>query len=73
MLDFEYLNVFIGKLKFKKMPKFETLSALRGLSNYIQDHGPAFKLMDLHAFWNIQYAFWNILHAFWNILNSVRR
>ena len=31
MLDFEYLNVFFGKLKFKKMPKFETLSALRGL------------------------------------------
>jgi len=30
-LDFEYLNVFFGKLKFKKMPKFETLSALRGL------------------------------------------
>jgi len=31
LLDFEYLNVFFGKLKFKKMPKFETLSALRGL------------------------------------------
>ena len=30
-MDFEYLNVFFGKLKFKKMPKFETLSALRGL------------------------------------------
>ena len=29
--DFENLNVFFGKLKFKKMPKFETLSALRGL------------------------------------------
>ncbi len=31
LLDFEYLNVFFGKLKLKKMPKFETLSALRGL------------------------------------------
>jgi len=31
LLDFEYLNVFFGKLKFKKMPKFEILSALRGL------------------------------------------
>ncbi len=30
-MDFEYLNVFFGKLKLKKMPKFETLSALRGL------------------------------------------
>ena len=31
-MDFEYLNVFFGKLKLKKMPKFETLSALRGLT-----------------------------------------
>ena len=31
LFDFEYLNVFFGKLKFKKMPKFETLSVLRGL------------------------------------------
>ena len=30
--DFEYLNEFFVKLKFKKMPKFETLSALRGLN-----------------------------------------
>ena len=37
----------------------------------MQAHGPAYKLMDLHAFWNIlehSGTFWNILHAFINIL-----
>ena len=38
------------------------------LCNYMQAHGPAFKLMDLDAFLNILHAFLNILNAFWKIL-----
>ena len=36
----------------------------------MQANGAAWKLIDLHAFWNILHAFCNILHTFWNILHT---